>query len=66
MPQVFKTLVEISTWVLFIFACIFFLNTIVLHIIGELSPALTLTMFGTAMVSFFLAAVTARIRHKLE
>ena len=66
MPQVFKTLVEISTWVLFIFACVFFLNTIVLHIIGELSPTLTLSMFGTAIVSFVLAAVVAMIRQKME
>jgi len=64
--QGLRSVVTICAWVLFIFACVFFLNTIVLHIIGELSPALTLTMFGTAMVSFVLAAVVAMIRHKID
>jgi len=64
--QGLRSVVTISAWVLFIFACVMLINTVVLHIIGELSPVLTLTMFGTAMVSFVLAAVVAMIRHKID
>ena len=66
MPQVFKALVSISVWILFIFGCILLINTIVASIAGWISPALTMTGGGIAMASFALSAVVARIRQKLE
>jgi len=66
MPKVFKSLVEISVWILFIFGCILLLNTIVASIIGWLSPGLVMAGGGIAMASFALAAVVARIRQKME
>jgi hypothetical protein len=66
MPKVFKSLVEISVWILFIFGCILLLNTIVASIIGWLSAGLVMAGGGIAMGSFALAAVVARIRQKME
>ena len=66
MPKVFKYLVEISVWILFIFGCILLLNTIVASIIGWLSAGLVMAGGGIAMGSFALAAVVARIRQKME
>ncbi|MFC1970262.1 hypothetical protein ACFLVV_03470 [Chloroflexota bacterium] len=66
MPKVFKSLVEISVWILFIFGCILLVNTIVASIIGWLSPGLVMAGGGIAMASFALAAVVARIRQKME
>jgi len=66
MPKVFKSLVEISVWILFIFGCILLINTIVASIIGWLSPGLVMTGGGVAMASFALSAVVARIRQKME
>jgi hypothetical protein len=66
MPKVFKSLVEISVWILFIFGCILLINTIVASIIGWLSPGLVMAGGGIAMASFALAAVVARIRQKME
>jgi hypothetical protein len=66
MPKVFKSLVEISVWILFIFGCILLLNTIVASIIGWLSPGLVMAGGGIAMASLALAAVVARIRQKME
>jgi hypothetical protein len=66
MPKVFKSLVEISVWILFIFGCILLINTIVASIIGWLSPGLVMAGGGIAMASLALAAVVARIRQKME
>ena len=66
MPQVFKGLVSISVWILFIFGCVLLINTIVMGIIEGLSSLETMAGGGIAMVSLFLAAVAARIRQKLE
>ncbi len=66
MPKVFKSLVEISVWILFIFGCILLLNTIVASIIGWLRPGLVMAGGGIAMASFTLSAVVARIRQKME
>jgi len=66
MPKVFKSLVEISVWILFIFGCILLVNTIVASILGWLSPGLVMAGGGIAMASFALAAVVARIRQKME
>ena len=66
MPKVFKSLVEISVWILFIFGCILLINTIVASIIGWLSPGLVMAGGGIAMASFALSAVVARIRQKME
>jgi hypothetical protein len=66
MPKVFKSLVEISVWILFIFGCILLVNTIVASIVGWLSPGLVMAGGGIAMASFALAAVVARIRQKME
>ena len=66
MPRVFKSLVEISVWILFIFGCILLINTIVASIVGWLSPGLVMAGGGIAMASFALAAVVARIRQKME
>jgi len=66
MPKVFKSLVEISVWILFIFGCVLLVNTIVASIVGWLSPGLVMAGGGIAMASFALAAVVARIRQKME
>jgi hypothetical protein len=66
MPKVFKSLVEISVWILFIFGCILLINTIVASIIGWLSPGLVMAGGGIAMASLALTAVVARIRQKME
>ena len=66
MPQVFKGLVSISVWILFIFGCVLLINTIVAGIIEGLSPLETMAGGGIAMGSLFLAAVAAWIRQKLE
>jgi len=66
MPKVFKSLVEISVWILFIYGCILLVNTIVASIAGWISPGLVMAGGGIAMASFALAAVVARIRQKME
>ena len=66
MPKVFKSLVEISVWVLFIFGCVLLITTIVNSIAGWISPGLVMAGGGISMVSFVLAAVVARIRQRME
>ena len=66
MPQIFKALVSICVWILFIWGCILLINFIVLHIIEGISPALTMAGWGIAVGSLALAAVAARIRQKME
>ena len=66
MPQVFKGLVSIIVWILFIYGCVLLINTIVQSIIGGLSPVLTMAGGGIAMASLILAAVAAKLRQTLE
>ena len=66
MPGELKALVHISVWVLFIFAWVMLINTIVQSWRGDIDAELTMVGGSIAMVSFFLTAVAARLRHKLE
>jgi hypothetical protein len=66
MPKELKALVHISTWVLFIFAWVMLINTIIQSWFGGLGVQWTMVGGGIAMVSFFLSVVAARIRQKLE
>ena len=66
MPKELKALVHISVWVLFIYAWVMLINTVVQAWFGGLSAELTMVGGGISMVSFFLSAVAAKIRHKLE
>ena len=61
-----KALVHISVWVLFIFAWVMLINTIVQSWFYDLGAEMTMAGGSIAMVSFFLTAVAARIRHNLE
>jgi len=61
-----KTLVEISVWVLFIYACVMLINTIIQAWFFDLGAQWTMAGGSIAMVSFFLTTVAARIRHKME
>ena len=66
MPKELKALVHISTWVLFVFACVMLINTVVQSWFGDLGAELTMAGGAISMVSFFLSAVTAKIRHNVE
>lgn len=61
-----KSVVTISTWVLFIFGCVMLINTIVQSWFYDLGAELTMAGGTIAMVSFVLTAVAARIRHKID
>jgi hypothetical protein len=66
MPQIFKALVSICVWILFIWGCILLINFLVLHIMGGISPVLAMAGWGIAIGSLALATVAARIRQKME
>ena len=66
MPKELKALVNISVWVLFVFACVMLINTVVQSWFGGLSAELTMAGGTISMVSFFLSAVAVKIRHNLE
>jgi len=66
MPQIFKALVSISVWILFIWGCIMLINSLVLMIIGWADWPPTMAGLGIAIVSLALSTVAARIRQKLE
>ena len=66
MPKELKALVTGSVWVLFIFACVMLVNVIIQSWFGGLSAELTMAGGAIAMVSFFLTAVAAKMRHGLE
>jgi len=61
-----KSVVTISTWILFIFGCVMLVNTIVQSWFYDLGAELTMAGGSIAMVSFVLTAVAARIRHKID
>jgi hypothetical protein len=66
MPKIFKALVSISVWILFVWGCVLLINSMVLMIIGWADWQPTMAGFGIATVSLALAAVAAMIRQKLE
>ena len=66
MPKGLKSLVEISAWVLFIFAWVMLINVIVQSWFYDLGAQWTMVGGLISMLSFFLSAVTARIRKNLE
>jgi hypothetical protein len=61
-----RAVVTISAWVLFIFAWVMLINTIVESWFMGLSPELTMAGGSIAMVSFVLTAVAVKIRHKID
>jgi hypothetical protein len=61
-----KSVVTISTWVLFIFGCVMLINTMVQSWFFDLGAELTMAGGTIAMVSFVLTAVAARVRHKID
>jgi hypothetical protein len=60
-----KALVNISAWVLFIFAWVMLINLIVQSWFFGLSEEMTMIAGAIVMTSFFLSAVTAKIRSNL-
>lgn len=60
-----KALANISAWVLFIFAWVMLINLIVQSWLFGLSEEMTMIAGAIAMTSFFLSAVTAKIRSNL-
>ena len=66
MPKGLKALVEISAWVVFIFACVMLITVIIQSWFFDLGAELSMAGGLIAVVSFFLCAVTARLRHKME
>ena len=60
-----KSLANISTWVLFIFAWVMLINMIIQSWFFGLSEEMTFVASAIAMSSFFLTVVAARIRSSL-
>jgi hypothetical protein len=65
MPNELKALVHVSVWVLFIFAWVMLINTIIQSWFYDLGAEMTMAGGSISMVAFFLSAATARIRHKI-
>ena len=61
-----KALVNISAWVLFIYAWVMLINVIVQSWFYDLGAQWTMIGGAISMASFFLSAVTAKIRKNLE
>jgi hypothetical protein len=61
-----RAVVTISAWVLFIFAWVMLINTIVESWFFDLGAELTMAGGSIAMVSFVLTAVAVKIRHKID
>ena len=66
MPKGLKALVEISVWVLFIYACVMLINTVVQAWFYDLGAELTMAGGLISMLSFLFTAIAARMRHKME
>ena len=66
MPKGLKSIAEISAWVLFIFAWVMLINVIIQSWCCDLGAQWTMVGGLIAVLSFFLAAVTAKIRKNLE
>ncbi len=65
MPNIFKALASISTWILFVFGCLSLLAGF-----GRLTMRPTVELisayFGFGILALFLGVVTAKIRKNLE
>jgi hypothetical protein len=61
-----RAVVTISAWVLFIFAWVMLINTIVESWFFDLGAELTMAGGSIAMVSFVLTAVAVKIRHNID
>ena len=61
-----KSLVDISAWILFIYACIMLINTVIQAWFFDLGAQWTMVGGGIAMLSFFLTTVAVKIRNNLE
>ena len=62
MPGELKALVHISVWVLFIFAWVMLINTVVQSWRGDIDAGLTMVGGSIAMVSFFLTGSLRSLR----
>ena len=60
-----KALAHISVWVLFIFAWVMLINTIIQSWFFGLSEEMTMVGGGIAMISFFLTAAAAKLQSNL-
>ena len=60
-----KALANISVWVLFIFAWVMLINTIIQSWFFGLSGEMTMVGGGIAMISFFLTAAAAKMESSL-
>ncbi len=65
MPNIFKALASISTWILFVFGCLSLLTGF-----GRLMMRPTIELisayFGFGILALFLCVVAAKIRKSLE
>ena len=60
-----KALANISIWVLFIFAWVMLINTIIQSWFFGLSEEMTMVGGGIAMISFFLTAAAAKMENSM-
>ena len=60
-----KALANISVWVLFIFAWVMLINTIIQSWFFGLSEEMTMVGGGIAMLSFFLTAAAAKMKNSM-
>ena len=60
-----KALANISVWVLFIFAWVMLINTIIQSWFFGLREEMTMVGGGIAMLSFFLTAVAAKMKNSM-
>ena len=57
-----KAIAHISTWVLFIFAWVMLINTIIQSWFFGLSESMTMIASALSMTSFFLAVVAVKLK----
>ena len=60
-----KALVKVCAWILFVYACVMLLTTIIQSWFFGLSEEMTMVGGGIAMISFFLTTVAAKIENSL-
>ena len=67
MPPIFKALISITVWILFVKGCLGILaGTITVAMAGGTPPLAGVAECGVGVVALVLAAVAAWIRQKLE
>ena len=66
MPNIFKALASITTWVLFIFGCLAVFYGFIRILMGSASIPLMTAYFGFGIASLVLGTVTAKIRKSLD